>query len=264
MALPLNTHTNQYKFGRGKLFIGVYSGDANRADRRYIGNCPGFTLSVESEKYEHFSSTSGIQTKDLTVTKSVNFNAQITCDDMQAENLALSLAGTSGTLTQVATPVTNEAIVVQKGYHYQLGLVGSNDVGVREVSSVVVTNVAGNTTYVLNTDYSLDADSGMIYIISGGAITNGQTIHVDYTPAAGARTLIESGTSGAIDAELFFVSANAAGDDQSLRIPLCSIAPSGELPFITGDEIGQMTFDIGVSTKDSSTPQIIIAGQNIV
>lgn len=263
MALPLNTHTNQYVFGRGQIFIGVYSGDANRADRRFIGNCPGFTLSVESEKFEHFSSTSGIQTKDLTVTKSVNFNAQVTCDDIQLENLALFMAGTSGTLTQVATPVTNEAIVVQKGYHYQLGMVGSNDVGVREVSSVVVTDTTGVTTYVLNTDYKLDANSGMIYIISAGAIINGQTIHVDYTPAAGARTLVESGTGGAIDAELFFVADNASGDNRDLRIPLCSIAPSGELPFITEDELGSMTFDIGVSTKDSTTPQIIVAGQDI-
>ena len=54
------------------------------------------------------------------------------------------------------------------------------------------------------------------------------------------------------------------GDNRDLRIPLCSIAPSGELPFITGDELGSMTFDIGVSTKDTSTPQIIIAGQDIV
>jgi len=263
MALPLNTHTNQYVFGRGRIFIGVYSGDANRADRRFIGNCPGFTLSVESEKFEHFSSTAGIQTKDLTVTKSVNFNAQVTCDDIQPENLAMFLGGTSGTLSQSATPVTNEAIVVQKGYHYQIGLVGSNDVGVREVSSVAVTNVAGSTTYVLDTDYKLDADSGMIYIISGGAIINGQTIHVDYTPAAGSRTLVESGTGGAIDAELFFVADNANGDDRDLRIPLCSIAPSGELPFITADELGSMTFDIGISTKDTSTPQIIIAGQDV-
>lgn len=264
MALPLNTHTNQYVFGRGRIFIGIYSGDTTRSNRRFIGNCPGFTLAVESEKFEHFSSTSGIQTKDLTVTKSVNFNAQVTCDDIQQENLALFLGGTSGTLTQSANPVANEAIVVQKGYHYQLGLVGSNDVGVREVTNVVVTNVAGSTTYVLDTDYALDADSGMIFIISAGAITNGQTIHVDYMSAAGARTLVESGTGGAIDAELWFVADNAAGDNRDLRIALCSIAPSGELPFITEGELGSMTFDIGVSTKDSNTPQIIIAGQDVV
>jgi len=68
---------------------------------------------------------------------------------------------------------------------------------------------------------------------------------------------------GAIDAELFFVADNANGDDRDLRIPLCSIAPSGELPFITADELGSMTFDIGISTKDTSTPQIIIAGQDV-
>ena len=262
MALPLNTHTNNYVFGRGQLFLNLYAAGVFEG-RRFIGNCPSFNLSVESEIFEHVSSTSGIQTTDLKVTKSTKFSGQIVCDDMQPENMALFLVGSQATLSQVATPVTNEAIVVNKGRHFQLGLTVSNKVGIRDVTSVVVTDVAGTTTYVLNTDYKLDADSGMIYIISGGAITNGQTIHVDYTPAAGSRTLVESGTGGAIDAELFFVADNANGDDRDLRIPLCSIAPSGELPFITADELGSMTFDIGISTKDTSTPQIIIAGQDV-
>jgi hypothetical protein len=263
MALPLNTHTQNYVFGRGRLFIGVYSDDTSRADRRYIGNCPGFELEVESEVFEHFSSTSGIQTKDLTVTKSVAFNASITCDDIQAANLALFLGGTNSTLTQVATPVTNEAIIVQKGYHYQLGQVSTNKVGIRDVTSVVVTNVAGSTTYVLNTDYALDAASGMIFIITAGAITDSQTIHVDYTPTAGARDLVTSGTSGAIDAEVFFVADNANGDNRDLRIPLASIAPSGALPFITEDSLGTMTFAVGISTQNSDTAQVYIAGRRV-
>lgn len=262
MALPLNTHTNQYVFGRGKLFVNKYSGGVYQG-RRYIGNCPGFTLNVESEKFEHFSSTGGLRVKDLTVTISVNFNAQIVCDDVQNENLALFVGGTVSDLTQSATPVTNEAIVVNKGYHYQLGLVGNNKVGVREVSSVTITNTAGTTTYVLDTDYSLDADSGMFYVIPGGAITDGQTVHCDYTAAAGDRVLITSGSSGAIDAEIFFVADNASGDNRDLRIPLASIAPSGDVPFITEDDIGQMTFDLGISAFNTSTAQIYIAGQNI-
>lgn len=257
MTLPLNTHTNNYVFGRGQLFLNLYAAGVFEG-RRFIGNCPSFNLSVESEIFEHVSSTSGIQTTDLKVTKSTKFSGQIVCDDMQPENMALFLVGSQATLSQVATPVTNEAIVVNKGRHFQLGLTVSNKVGIRDVSSVVVTNVAGSTTYVLNTDYKLDADSGMIYIISGGAITNGQTIHVDYTPTAGSRPYIQSGDSGSLQGEIFFVSDNANGDNRDVRIPLATISPSGELPFITADDIGAITFDIGPSTLDSATKQIYI------
>jgi len=257
MALPLNTHTNNYVFGRGQLFLNLYAAGVFEG-RRFIGNCPSFNLSVESEIFEHVSSTSGIQTTDLKVTKSTKFSGQIVCDDMQPENMALFLVGSQATLSQGATPVTNEAIVVNKGRHFQLGLTVSNKVGIRDVSSVVVTNVAGSTTYVLDTDYKLDADSGMIYIISGGAITNGQTIHVDYTPTAGSRPYIQSGDSGSLQGEIFFVSDNANGDNRDVRIPLATISPSGELPFITADDIGAITFDIGPSTLDSATKQIYI------
>lgn len=257
MALPLNTHTNNYVFGRGQLFLNLYAAGVFEG-RRFIGNCPSFNLSVESEIFEHVSSTSGIQTTDLKVTKSTKFSGQIVCDDMQPENMALFLVGSQATLSQVATPVTNEAIVVNKGRHFQLGLTVSNKVGIRDVTSVVVTDVAGTTTYVLNTDYKLDADSGMIYIISGGAITNGQTIHVDYTPAAGSRPYIQSGDSGSLQGEIFFVSDNANGDNRDVRIPLATISPSGEMPFITADDIGAITFDIGPSTLDSATKQIYI------
>ena len=257
MALPLNTHTNNYVFGRGQLFLNLYAAGVFEG-RRFIGNCPSFNLSVESEIFEHVSSTSGIQTTDLKVTKSTKFSGQIVCDDMQPENMALFLVGSQATLSQVATPVTNEAIVVNKGRHFQLGLTVSNKVGIRDVTSVVVTDVAGTTTYVLNTDYKLDADSGMIYIISGGAITNGQTIHVDYTPTAGSRPYIQSGDSGSLQGEIFFVSDNANGDNRDVRIPLATISPSGEMPFITADDIGAITFDIGPSTLDSATKQIYI------
>lgn len=260
MALPLNTHTNQYVFGRGRLFFnrrisGVFQG------RKFLGNCPGFTLNVESESFTHKSSTSGISTTDLTVTRAVDFGGEITCDDLQTNNLVMLFAGTSSTVTQSATPVTNEAIVVRKDAHFQLGISSGNPMGVRDVSSVTVTNTAGSTTYVLDTDYKLDAESGMIYIITGGAITNGQTVHVDYTATAGDRELVASGSAGSIEGELFFVADNASGANRDLRLPLCSLAPNGDIPFITEDDIASFSFTIGVSTLDSSTSAVYVGGR---
>lgn len=260
MALPLNSHTNQYVFGRGRLFFsrrnnGVFEG------LRFIGNCPGFTLSVTSETFTHRASTAGINTTDLTVTTSVDFGGEITCDDLQTENLALLFAGAESTVTQSATPVTNEAIVVNKGFHYQLGVSSGNPMGVTEVSSVTVTNTAGSTTYVLNTDYALDADSGMIYIIPAGAITNGQTIHVNYTATAGDRELVSSGDTGKIEGELRFIAHNGSGDNRDLRLPLCSLSPNGEIPFITADDIASFSFTIGVSQLNTSTSAVYIGGR---
>jgi hypothetical protein len=260
MALPLKAHTNQYKFGRGKLYIDLLTAAGAKVGERFIGNCPGFVLSVESEKFDHFSSTAGLRSKDKTVTLAVDFGAQITCDDVTKDNLALFLGGTVETITQSATPVANEAITVKKGYEYQLGATSSNPVGVQKVGSVVVTDVAGTTTYVLNTDYALDADSARILIIAAGAIANDQVIHVDYTPVAGTIQRVTSGTAGALDAAIRFIAANASGENDNLYIPLCSVAPSGELPFITEDDLASFTLDLGVSTLNSNTKQIYIDG----
>ena len=112
MALPLNTHKNSYVFGRGKIYIDLSTPAATKPASA-SWQLPGFTLTVASEKFEHFSSTSGLRKKDLSVVTSVNFNAKITCDDVSSDNLALFLGGDVASVSQVATPVTGEAIVVK-------------------------------------------------------------------------------------------------------------------------------------------------------
>lgn len=50
-----------------------------------------------------------------------------------------------------------------------------------QVSSVVVKNEAGDTTYVADTDYTVDAANGKITRITTGAIASGATVKVDYS-----------------------------------------------------------------------------------
>lgn len=260
--MPLGNHTNTYLFGRGELYVDLFDENGNKTGERFLGNCPGFTLSIESEQFDHFSSTGGLRKKDFSAILSVNFNAEITCDDVSADNIALFLGGSVSTITQTATPVTNEAIVVNQGRDYQLGASGSNGFGVQNVGSVVVTNVAGTTTYVLNTDYRLNAAKGRIHILPGGAITDGTTIHVDYTPTAGTFTRVSSGGAGSQTGAIRFISDNAGGSlNRDLYIASASLAPSGELPLITEDELASFTLAVGINEKDSGTPQIEVNGR---
>jgi hypothetical protein len=261
MPIAGTNFSNTYVFGRGELFVDLFDSNGAKTGERFLGNCPGFSLNIESEQFEHFSSTGGLRKKDLTVTLSVNFNAEITCDDVSAQNLALFLGGTVSTVTQTATPVTNEAIVVRQDREYQLGATSNNPLGVQDVTSVVVTNVAGSTTYVLNTDYRLDAAKARIYIIPGGGIANGTTVHVDYTPTAGTITRVSSGGSGSQTGAIRFISDNAAGPNRDLYIASASLSPSGELPLITEDELASFTLAVGINERDSGTPQIIIDGR---
>jgi uncharacterized protein len=47
-------------------------------------------------------------------------------------------------------------------------------------STVVIKNSAGSTTYVENTDYTIDYVNGLLYTKSGGAITAGQALKASY------------------------------------------------------------------------------------
>jgi hypothetical protein len=264
MALPLNTHTNSYVFGRGKIYIDLFDTGGNKTGERFLGNCPGFTLTVASEKFEHFSSTSGLRKKDLSVVTSVNFNAKITCDDVSSDNLALFLGGDVASVSQVATPVTGEAIVVKRGCEYQLGSTSSNPMGVKPVSSVTIKDVTEVTTYVLNTDYTLDAATGRFALTSGSAILDGATIHAGYTPTAGTKSRVSSGDTGSNTGAVRFIADNATGENRDCYIASASLAASGDLPLITEGDIAKFDIDVGVNEKNSSTQQIIIDGALVV
>lgn len=48
-------------------------------------------------------------------------------------------------------------------------------------SNLTITNVGATTTYVLNTDYTIDLNTGVISRIPGGAIAKGATVRIGYT-----------------------------------------------------------------------------------
>lgn len=133
------THTDDYVFGRGVCFFAPFDANGVPMGERDLGNTPGVTLTVTSEKAEHFSSRTGLRLKDLSVTISVAFDSTITLEDISADNLALFVAGASATVTQAAAGVTNERIYnAQSGKHYQLGTSTTVITGVRGVTSVTI------------------------------------------------------------------------------------------------------------------------------
>ncbi|RLJ20802.1 hypothetical protein DJ031_04640 [bacterium endosymbiont of Escarpia laminata] len=259
MSTP-QTKAANIVLGAGYLYFDEEDASGNLTGERYIGDTPGFSLSIATEKVDIDSSDGPVAEELVSITKKVKRGGSVGVRDVEGDNLAAFVLGDKSTKTQTSTPVVDEAHTVDTDRYYQLGASVSNPTGVRNVSSVVVTGTGGTPTYTVTSDYVVNAVEGRIYIVPGGAITDGTGILVDYTPAANTREQVVSNTSGAKTGALRFVADNTAGANRDLYIPRCEMAPSGDLSFKSRDNAQEMTFDINVQTK-TGYAQVYIEGQ---
>lgn len=334
MAAPtIIPYSNSYKFGRGRLLFNLRNDAGVYEGFRPFGNCPEFNVAIESEQFEHFSSESGLETKDLTFTRSINRTATVTTDNMSNENLQLFLAAATSVISQAGGGVTDEVIgPVTSERIYQLGTSVAKG-GVRNVSAVTasfkegddaptrvnstvyavgafyepaaanshfyVCTVAGTsagspptfttdgTTFTdgtatfrdvgliaiantANADYLIDTTLGLLSVVSTGAIAtalsrlpSGSTLslNVDYTKATITRDQIATSGSVSLRGQLKFLADNPYGDQQDVFMPDVTLAPNGDLPFITDQDVASCQFEVGINELDSNTAAIYIDGR---
>lgn len=251
---------NNYVLGKGKLYFDPWDTNNATTGERYLGNCPGFDITINSTSLEHFSSESGIKQKDDEVLLEVTRNATITCDNITEDNMALFVIGNKSAPAQSSGAVVDEVLTVKKDRYYQLGAVGTNYSGVRNVSSVTVTDNAGTTTYTAGADYTLDTTMARIYIVSTGAITDGQVIKVDYTKAAVSRNQVASASLTATTGALRFVADNPKGTNRDLYAPKANLKPNGSFKWI-GDAWLEVAFTAEFLQKDTTVPALLIDGR---
>ncbi|RLA52450.1 MAG: hypothetical protein DRQ98_10175 [Gammaproteobacteria bacterium] len=252
--------SNKNTLGRGRLFFDRFAdGTTNKTGELYLGNTPEFNLTVEPETLEHYDSDAGLKFKDESTVLQFARAGSFVTDNINLNNLALFFFGTQESVTQAATPVADEAITVLQGRHYQLGATVANPPGVRNVGTVVVQDDTDTTTWVEDTDYSLDEARGRIYIIPGGGISDDDVLHVDYTPVANTRTRIVSADQS-LYGGLRFESANPVGDKNDHLFPKTLLTPNGDYA-LKGDEWQQMSFNVEILTLDDATSPHYIDGQ---
>ena len=228
--------TNEYFSGQGALLIGERDSLGKPAGLREVGNVSALSIGVETSTFEHKESCSGVRGIDLEIVQEINVSMAMTIESMTRENLELALYGASSSVA--AGSVTNEVIT---GYH-DLWVPLANI----KVSAVVVTNVAGTTTYVLGTDYLLNLDAGTIKVLSLGSITASQTLHVDYSFAL--QSDVQGVTSGTPPIKYVrFEGLNTADTNKPVIIDVYKVSfqPLATLDLIT-DEITQMEIEAKV------------------
>lgn len=267
MALTADLGGKNYTLGRGRVFFDRFPANAvvsalTRGDgERYLGNTPEFSTTSESEDLEHFDSDAGVRTKDDSVQLTLNRSGSFTCDNIEAENIALYFLGDASTVTQAsATAVSEDFLGAKRGRFYQLGVTVANPAGVRNVSNVVITSGAGFTTPVAQvTNYEVDEVRGRIYVEADAPGIDEIDIRVVYDVAASNRERVVSG-SNSVYGSLRFVADNPKGPNRDYFLPYVKLAPDGDYN-LKGDEWQQMGFTFEVLKKSSNVEAMYIDGQ---
>jgi len=73
-----------YTLGRGVVLL------SNGNGYEPFGNVTDFTISIKTEKLEHYSTESGIKVKDAEITKSLDFNVKFEVDELKKETLNIT------------------------------------------------------------------------------------------------------------------------------------------------------------------------------
>ena len=244
--MPYENSTADYYVGKGKIWIDLLDSDGARTGERYLGNTPTFEITTSQEKLDHRSSATASAEKDASLVKSTDISLRIVLEEFVKENVALAVAGDHSTLSQTAGSAVAEAVTaVAQDRWYELAY--------RDVSSVVVTGSEGTPTYDVYDDYKVDAVSGRIYIVAGGAITAGTELEIDYDYGDLALDTTRAVTDTDKTAFLRFVSDPSEGKAKEIQIWKVVLRSDGALPLITEDW-GQITLAGEVESDRTNHP----------
>lgn len=233
--------------GRGSVLLDRFNNGV-ATGLRFLGNAEAVSRSMEDDTLEFRSSTQALRPIIKEVTRERTIEYLLTLNEYQMENLALALMGdlVASSLT-AATDAEIEFAAVKQGHYYDLGR--------RSVTAVAVEDDTTPTPvdFDVTDDYTVDAARGLLYIVPGGAITDGTNLVVTFNAAAGALQQLRGGIRTSIEGRFQFWSDNASGPNYRVEAHKVSITPEGELGLIT-DEFGNFQLRLKVLDDSANHP----------
>lgn len=244
--------TRNYSLGKGILYFDRFDADGNLAGELDLGNAPACSLTPTVESLDHFSSRQGLREKDLSIEVSLGLTVKFTLDEYSADNLNLALLG-DRTIATESQPAGHQVNDVITGYSGKWTKLFRRHLVNNDASPVVVTDVAGTTTYVEGTDYELDAVIGRLKVITGGSISDGDTLHVDYDYEATTFPVINPATVSPVQGQLRFVGHPDQGPQYEGEFWKAKLKCTSDINFIT-DDWGTLEFEAEIQKDESGHP----------
>jgi len=221
-------YDSKYFRGQGALFIGSRDATTGKpTGLTFVGDLSSAELTPNVERSELIENTSGNSAVAVSAIKSVKYNMAIAMRSIKPAHLAIALSATLTTVT--GGSVTDEA---HTAYLDKFTALDYN-----KISSVVITNVGATVTYVLNTDYVINADAGMIEFISGGTITDGTPVLIDYAYASQQHVKSDPGN---LERYVVFAGINTANNDKQTRCEIYKVKFDPSVLSLITDDVADM------------------------
>jgi hypothetical protein len=257
----------EYNLGGGKVFFAELDAAGFPKNFRKAGNTPEFTATVNTESYEHNSTQDGAPAQDLSVIIDSGASVSFSLENWSAENLALFYLGEASQYTNPCVAGFTDSTIVEDGDlvkygYYQVKDGSGNPVfGITSTNAIEVktTNVTP-VTLTENTDYTVDANSGLIHIEDTAAIdtaisgSEGLTCSLTADGTATDVDLVTLLSDIEKDVALLFESINAAdsNDRTYYHFHKISLAANGDANLIS-QETGQLPMTGQVEANDAFT-----------
>lgn len=165
----------KYFRGQGPVFLGDRNATTGAPEGLvFIGDISSCELTPNVTNEEIIENVTGSGGVGSSFTRAVEYQMTMQMRSIKPAHLAIALQGTA--TTKAAASVTDEAHTVRLDKFSRLQH--------NKVSAVVVTGTGGTPTYVANTDYKVHADEGLIEWLTGGTVTDGLAVLIDYSYAA--------------------------------------------------------------------------------
>ena len=233
--------------GGGRLYYQKLNGDGSYDPIMYFGKTDGISFSTSVEWKEHYN------TEGCTPLLDAKYPAKKTADiKFETSEITLEMqnrAFLGNIVSTDQTAASGEAITIAGNLVKQGYIV---DIGYYNATSLTVKDDTDTTTYVEDTDYTFDAKSGYITIMTtaeGGSISDGDALHL--TVDAPAITMSTSATmkNSALVGRFIVVTSSQTGNNFKYIFKNVSVTQDGDFS-LKGEEIGTLAFS-GSAMVDS-------------
>ena len=232
--------------GRGKVLFR----EAGSGAYRYIVSTPSFTINVETETAELWTSDTPVREKMVDTETQRSYSGSFEAHDINAANLAIFFGGEVETVEQDGGTVADEEITAVAGGIHQLGVDATHPRGKRDLSAVVIDD-GDTTTYDEGDDYTIDLRRGLLHIVEGGAIADGAAIEANYSYGTTSYKSVKSTGKQSSRGEIKFIAENAEGNDVDFILPNCTIRADGDFGLKSEDEFQALSFTVDINTDDN-------------
>lgn len=232
-----------------RIEAGVYQG------REKFPGVAKLEIKPNSELIEQVTKDKGIYGQ-ITGSAAVNKPAElsVTIANITGQALAMALQGTVATYTQGSGSVTAEVVTAKLGKFLDLSKKNISTTG------FTVTNSGATTTYVLGTDYNVNYAMGWLEILSTGAITDAQSLKVNFSYGAVSGQKVSGGTKAQVKGLLELDGSNLFdGTPLSVTIWEATLTADGAVDFMSDKPIElSMKGKMAVPTGKTSPFETIV------